>query len=205
MTSTSDGFVPGSGTLNGMDIFDLYNRMESDRVLLSFKGDITSDLTSSILGIIAQRLVELNETPKLRKKVYNVLVECLQNLYHHIDTNTLGASDDKDKRSAIFMIGLNNQGYSITTGNYIDTNKVDSLADRLNRINALSPDELKQLYKEVLNNDERSDKGGGGLGMIDIARKTGKKLNYDFIPVTEGRSFFSLNISIDAIETNEHN
>jgi hypothetical protein len=39
-------------------------------------------------------------------------------------------------------------------------------------------------------------KGGGGLGMIDIARKTGQKLNFDFAPVDDKYSFFSLNIKI---------
>jgi len=48
----------------------------------------------------------------------------------------------------------------------------------------------------VLNNGEMSDKGGGGLGMIDIARKTGEKLNYNFMPVDDSYSFFSLNIKI---------
>lgn len=182
---------------NGMDVYELYNRMESDKVLLSFKGDITSDLTTSILGIIEQRLEEMNESPRLRKKVYNVLVECLQNLYHHIDSGVAAQNDETEKKSAIFMIGASNQGYSITTGNYIDSERVNGFSGLLNRINSLSADELKQLYKDVLNNEQRSNKGGGGLGMIDIARKTGKKLNYDFIPVTDNLSFFSLNINID--------
>jgi len=202
MSAASIGSFPGSGPVNGMDIFDLYNRMESDKILLSFKGDVTSDLTASILHIIEQRLIEMDESPKLRKKVYNVLVECLQNLYHHIEDAVDTVVVDPDKRSAIFTIGLNNQGYSITTGNYIDTSKVERFSSQLKRINSLSPDDLKQFYKEVLSNEERSERGGGGLGMIDIARKTGKKLNYDFIPVSDNLSFFSLNINIDNLESN---
>ncbi|MCF8258954.1 MAG: SiaB family protein kinase [Flavobacteriales bacterium] len=200
MTVHSTGALHGSSARSGMDIYDLYNKMESDRILLSFKGDVTSDLTASILQIIEQRLIEMHETPKLRKKVYNVLVECLQNLYHHIDDVIDNGMPESDKRSAIFTIGHNNLGYSITTGNYIDSAKVNGFAERLDRINSLSTDELKQFYKEVLSNDERSERGGGGLGMIDIARKTGKKLNYDFITVTPTLSFFSLNINIDTHE-----
>jgi len=181
-----------------LDIYGLYNKMESDNVLLSFKGDITSDLTASVLHIIEQRLIEMNENPKLRKKVYNVMVECLQNLYHHIDELPRVRQEETSKRAAIFMVGMNAGGYTITTGNYIDSARVDGFAGRLDRINSMNPDELKAFYKEILNNDERSDKGGGGLGMIDIARKTGKKLNYDFIPVDDRLSFFSLNISIES-------
>jgi len=171
--------------------------MESNKVVLSFKGDITSELMSSILQIIEQRMEDMNEAPKLRKKVYNVLVECLQNLYHHIDEFPVEPKANLRDRSAIFMVSLNANGYSITTGNYILTRKIDDFQDKLERINSLSKDELKGLYKEVLTSDERSTKGGGGLGMIDIARKTGKKLNYEFARLNENYSFFSLNINIE--------
>jgi len=144
------------------------------------------------------RLDNMNEEPKVKKKVYNVLVECLQNLYHHIDHD--GSQEHKmsteTASSAIFMIGRTENGYSIMTGNYINTRKVADLEDKLERINSLDQDELKTLYKEVLNNEEMSMKGGGGLGMIDIARKSGQKLYYDFAPVNNNFSFFSLNIKI---------
>lgn len=180
-----------------MNIYDLYHRMEANKVVLSFKGDVTSELMSSILQIIEQRMDDMNEAPRLRKKVYNVLVECLQNLYHHIDEIPSESAKTGSDRSAIFMISLNNTGYTITTGNYILTERKDSFRERLDRINSLTKDELKDLYKEVLSSDGRSDKGGGGLGMIDIARKTGKKLNYEFASMNDKYSFFSLNINVE--------
>ncbi len=44
----------------------------------------------------------MQEEPKMKKKVYNVLVECLQNLYHHLDEIT--EIDSEKIRSAIFTI-----------------------------------------------------------------------------------------------------
>lgn len=180
-----------------MNIYDLYHRMESNKVVLSFKGDVTSQLMSSILQIIEQRMDDLNEAPRLRKKVYNVLVECLQNLYHHIDEVPSETAKNGTDRSAIFMISLNPMGYSITTGNYILASRKSDFENKLERINSMDREELKRLYKEVLNSEERSDKGGGGLGMIDIARKTGNKLNYDFAPLNDEYAFFSLNINVE--------
>jgi hypothetical protein len=152
-----------------IDIYDLYNKMEVNNIMLSFKGDITSELMTSILHIMESRLDNLNEEPKVKKKVYNVLVECLQNLYHHIDEVPDEHVDKNNSgRSAIFMIGVGDNHYSIVTGNYMLTNKVSSFKERLERINSMSSEELKTLYKEILNNDQLSSKGGGGLGMIDI-------------------------------------
>lgn len=182
-----------------IDIYDLYNKMECNNIMLSFKGDITSDLMTSILQIMESRLENMREEPRVKKKVYNVLVECLQNLYHHIDDEyplSTEVNGNNGTKSAIFMIGISNNGYTIMTGNYIKKDKVSTLEDRLEKINALDQDELKIFYKEVLNNDEMSDKGGGGLGMIDIARKTGQKLDYAFTDVSDDFAFFSLNIKV---------
>ena len=136
----------------------------------------------------------LDEPPKIKKKVYNILVECLQNLYHHID------EDDKrtklDEKSALFMIRKIDGEYSIMTGNYMSIDNVDIMRSRLDRINEMDQEELKVYYKEVLNNGQMSAKGGGGLGMIDIARKSGKKLEYKFDPVDNDYSFFSLNVKV---------
>jgi hypothetical protein len=181
-----------------LDIYDFYDKMERNKIMLSFKGDITSELLTSILQIMESKLDNLQEEPKIKKKVYNVLVECLQNLYHHMDevAQTIVATDNIAPRSAIFMIGKTGTEYTILTGNYILTANVEKLRTKLDKINAMDKEQLKEYYKEILNNDEFSEKGGGGLGMIDIARKSGQKLNYNFLPVDDIYSFFSLNIKI---------
>ena len=68
-----------------VDIYDFYDKMERNNIMLSFKGDVTSELLTSILQIMETKLDNMQEEPKTKKKVYNVLVECLQNLYHHMD------------------------------------------------------------------------------------------------------------------------
>ena len=180
-----------------VDAFNIYDKMEKNNILLSFKGDVTSELLTSILQIMENKMDNMQEEPKMKKKVYNVLVECLQNLYHHMDDVADAAGDVN--RSAIFMIGKLNNAYTITTGNYILSENVNGLKGRLDEVNALTKEELKEYYKKVLNNGEMSLKGGGGLGMIDIARKTGEKLEYNFLEIDNKVSFFTLNIKINQI------
>ncbi len=181
-----------------IDAFNIYDRMEKNNILLSFKGDITSELLTSILQIMENKMDNMQEEPKIKKKVYNVLVECLQNLYHHMDDAT-DHNGDKN-RSAIFMIGKNNGAYNIITGNYILNENIHGLRQRLDEVNALSKEELKDYYKKMLNNGEMSLKGGGGLGMIDIARKTGEKLDYNFLEIDNKVSFFTLVIKVTQLQ-----
>jgi hypothetical protein len=168
--------------------------MEEDNIMLSFKGNVTSELLTSVLQIMESKMDKLNEPSKVKKKVYNILVEALQNLYHHLDKQSDEAHQGYN--TVIFMVGKEGDDYSIFTGNYIKNDNADKLKEKLDKINSLDKDELKAYYKEVLNNGMMSEKGGGGLGMIDIARKSGQKLDYDFQPVDEDHSFYSLNIKI---------
>jgi hypothetical protein len=94
------------------------------------------------------------------------------------------------------MIGKQQEYYSIITGNYILTKNVDGFKAKLDKINNMDKEQLKDYYKEVLSEGGFSDKGGGGLGMIDIARKSGQKLDYTFTQVDDKYSFFNLNIKI---------
>ncbi|MBL4593026.1 MAG: SiaB family protein kinase [Flavobacteriales bacterium] len=162
--------------------------------MLSFKGEVTSDLLTSILQIMESKMETLAEPPKIKKKVYNILVECLQNLYHHLDDDDFKTKINE--KSALFMIRKVDGEYSIMTGNFIASDNVEIMESRLDTINNMDKEELKVYYKEVLNNGEMSAKGGGGLGMIDIARKSGKKLEYNFDPIDNSYSFFSLNIKV---------
>ena len=118
----------------------------------------------------------------------------MQNLYHHLDDDDFKTKINE--KSALFMIRKEEGEYSIMTGNFISRGNVEIMKGRLDTINEMDKDELKVYYKEVLNNGEVSAKGGGGLGMIDIARKSGKKLEYNFAPIDDDYSFFSLNIKV---------
>lgn len=181
-------------TFMSFDIYSFYKKMEQNDVMLSFKGDVTSGMLDSMLYIMESKLDDLGEPSKIKKKVYNILVECLQNLYHHRDE--MKRPGKEEESAAVFMIGKTTDSYNIITGNYIKNSRIDKLKQRIDQVNALDKDGLKQLYKDVLNNPERSEKGGGGLGIIDIARKSGRELGYDFMKVDDNYSFFSLYIKI---------
>lgn len=177
-----------------IDIFDFYQKMERNNILLSFKGGVTSELLTSILQIMENKLDNLEEQPKTKKKVFNVLVECLQNLYHHLDDAP--SVSESGLNSVIFMISRKEDHYSILTGNFINAENVPRLKERIDIVNSMDKDQLKEYYVSVLNNGEMSNKGGGGLGIIDIARKSGQKLEYSFQQIDNSTAFFSLNVKV---------
>ena len=178
-------------------IYSLYQTLEQEKVILSFNGVVTADFLTAVLDIMETKMSQLEETPKTKKKVFNVLVECLQNLYHHIDEGCEEQKEIRRSKSALVMVVREEDNFLIQTGNYIDNKSVVGLDKRLKKINSLDKENLRDYYREVLGNGTVSEKGTAGLGMIDIARKSGNKLEYQFVKIDNDFSFFSLNVKID--------
>lgn len=156
---------------------------------------VTSELLTTILQIMESKMEHLDEKPKVKKKVFNILVECLQNLYHHIDQDDV-IHRPMEEKSALLMIAKSSEYYQITTGNYMKAEEVTDLRNKLDLVNGMEKDELKAYYKKVLNEGRMSEKGTAGLGMIDIARKSGQPLGYSFMPINDKTTFFSLAVKI---------
>ncbi len=164
--------------------------------ILFYKGNVDSDVINHVLDTVEDKMVEVNEQPKLRKKVYNVLVESLQNLYHHVDRVPGDFEDQASERYGLLVIKKVDSGYRIITGNFVQAENIEKLEEKIKRINRSTHEEIKELYKFILNHQRISAKGGGGLGLVDIARKTGNKLDYEFIEYNDKFSFFYLNILV---------
>lgn len=170
--------------------------MNEGEVLLAYKGSITTDLITNVLEVIESKLEDIRTASAVRKKIYNVLVESLQNLFHHIDDIPELIKDEFDARFGVLVVAKEEGMYRISTGNFVRTGKVKQLREKIDKINSLSKEELKDMYKFVLNHQKLSSKGGGGLGLIDIAKKTGNKLDYVFHSYNDDFDFFNLNVYI---------
>ncbi|MCH2223914.1 MAG: SiaB family protein kinase [Crocinitomicaceae bacterium] len=184
-------------TMELKEVYNFYRKMEGENVILSFKGEFTSDLLTSILDIMESKMRKLTISDKLKKRVFNILVECFQNLYHHIEHANDNKEDTLFQKSALIMVKYVGDKIIVQTGNYVKNNGISDLENRLSTVNDLTQIELRKLYQDRLLNNSLSDKGTAGLGLIDIARKSKNKLGYEFIPIDKDCSFFCLNVIIE--------
>ena len=67
-------------------IHDLYDELERHRVMLSFKGALSPELVTALLGATERRMEGIEPDARTRKRVFNVVLECLQNLYTTMPT-----------------------------------------------------------------------------------------------------------------------
>lgn len=179
------------------DVYGFYKRMEDENIILSFKGAFTEDLLTSILHIVEGKMENLEIDIKKKKRVFNVLVESFQNLFHHIEEMAPEIGDTEKDKSAMIIVKYKQSRFTIITGNFVNSNRIPELRQKLDTVNALNKEALRELYRSKLENGGRTEKGTAGLGLIDIARKSKNKLDYEITDVTKSIGFFCLSVLID--------
>ncbi len=176
-------------------IYDLHRTMMAQKLILVYEGDFTQETTKSILTMAERNLDSSGEESGIKRKVFNVMVEALQNIVKHSSEQGLKAGSLISK-SAIFMISKHDDRYCVLTGNPIEKSSVASLTAGLENINSKDKEGLKEMYKEIIKNTQISEKGGAGLGFVDMARKSGEKLEFMFAEMDPNYDFFCLKVNI---------
>lgn len=177
------------------DIYGYYQKMHHDNVILAYKGTVSEELFDSILHLAENKLEKLELESKLKKKVFNILVEILQNIYHHFERDQQSGVGEK---SIVLLLYKDTFGYRIISGNPMTHEEAGSLKERIDVLNGMSNEELKAVYRSRLAMGELTARGGAGLGMMDILRKSGERIQYNFQDIDKDYSFFSLEIKITA-------
>ncbi|MGZ3930166.1 MAG: SiaB family protein kinase [Bacteroidia bacterium] len=175
---------PLATQLDGNTLFSLFKEFEKYSLSYVYKGIFNPDHTDKILSLAETNMAITGESSKTQKRVYFVMVESLQNITRHQDV------EQEEENHAFFVVHNRVGEYDLTSGNVVERAQIDDLKSKIDKINSLGPDELKDYYKYVLENTGMSDKGGAGLGLIEMARRSGNKLQYDFQELNDKQSYF---------------
>lgn len=175
-------------------IFDLHQKVREQNIILVYEGEFTQEITKSVLAMAERNMDSMGEESSIKRKVFNVMVECLQNVVKHSEEHS---SPRTSTNAAIFLLGKNDDSYIIASGNSVSNDIIVGLKEKLDKINNLDKEGLKQLYKDIIKTESGlTDKGGAGLGFVDMARKSGHNLDYSFEELDDKSSFFCLKTTV---------
>jgi len=177
--------------------FNFQQIMEKNEIIFLYASDFSQELTKTLLKFTEKKLSFENLEDLVRKKIFNIMVEMLQN----ISKNAIDRDNPISVNSPIFMIAESDSNYSLISSNKILSKNIEKIKSRIDQVNQLDSAGLKQLYKETRLNSTFSNVGGAGIGIIDMARKSGHKLTYNFQSLEENNAMFSLLITVSKIYT----
>lgn len=166
-------------------------------IIFSFQGELTATVITDLLESLEVKLDSIEVNTKTKKKLFYIVVELVQNLFHHSQSIQITGNNGQLVNCAYLVVARSSEFLSIITGNFVKDEKISEIVRRIEDINGYTKEELKNYYKQVLTNQEFSPKGGGGLGLIDVARKAEGKFIYSFTPHDNKVAFFQLQVNIN--------
>jgi hypothetical protein len=152
----------------------------------SYRGPFLDQFTEVILDVAASAGNSIEIERSLQRKMSFILVESFQNILKHA-----AMEDDGERGDAgVFSFRLHGRNFIINTINFTTEEEAIELKRMIDIVNEHNRNQtLKEYYMQHLQENEMSTKGGAGLGLIELARKSGSVILYEMDQTAHGICF----------------
>lgn len=159
---------------------------------IRFEGRISHEMVVWLTQTCSQQVLNVGKDLGVAKRVFTIVSELLDNCYRHSDLG-LGPLWD---RQVVFIMRIERTLVEIGVSNAVLNKQIAQLAARMDELNSASAVQHRLMYMKQLRYGAISAKGGAGLGLIEVAKKSQSKLDYNFIPANQDLSIFKLCVTI---------
>ncbi|MCF8465195.1 MAG: DUF6272 family protein [Flavobacteriales bacterium] len=173
---------------------DKYALIGDAAILYEFEGEVDKQILLETLPIIEDILDALEVDRQKKRKIVNIAIETLQNLQLH----SYQANGSDYEFEPLFIVGKERENITIHIGNLVANGERAVLEDKIKKINSLNEEEIKFLYGVIMKQTvvKFSTKGGAGLGLIDMKKKSGNELGFSFQELDDTVCYFNLKITV---------
>ncbi len=177
--------------MSDFNLYQYYNNSKKNNIILYFKGAVSQEILVEI-GLMIRKKFSVE---KQIKKIFGVFIELAQNIMHYSAEIEYSHRDDKNVGVGIILFSETKSNFQIISGNQISNENKSSIAGKLDKINSLNLEELKEFYHKQIRVEPEDESKGAGLGFIDMARKSRNKIKYNITEIDEENSFLELTIT----------
>ncbi len=177
----------------------ILNQFESHKTVLNKTGRVikyaalknisTSDI-EQIASTSDSDMLLSGFSKRGRKSFFSCVIELLQNLKIH------GTFTQLNFDQQFCFVSKSDDTYRLDTFNFIATEAVRPLSNKLNKYLNSNYDELKAQYLNILSEGKISKKGGAGLGLITLCLKSNFNLTYKIETINEHMSFLMFSVQV---------
>ena len=171
-----------------------FQQFADEQMNFLYTGEFSDEHTDGFIQLNNHQYNAADEFKTLQRRAGFLIAECFQNIVRH---------NDREHSDSFFQIENNNGIFNIVSGNRVSNDIIPDLKSQLEQLNQLTSQELKDAYRSILMNGEYSDKGGAGLGLIEMARRSKNKLSFQFSEIDENTSYFYFRLRLNAKNAEE--
>jgi len=184
--------------MKAFNLYSFYQKISGDNIMFCYCGPISHSTIEGI-GHTLRLDLELGDVSfTTSQSIFSTFIEQMQNILNYsADVVVKDSEVEKELRAGVLVIGHENGGFYIYCGNKMFNADVPKLQAKIDSLSGLDKDQLKALYKEKRKQNPDEGSKGAGLGLIEMARKSGKPLEYSFSPIDDSFTFFSIKVIIE--------
>ena len=179
--------------MNGLDLWDLRQKLDEANILICFNGPLSQSIIEQ-LGVAVKRYLEA-ETHNAGRlyDVFAVYIEQSQNIQNYTATKVASPAEAQRYDNATIAIGrLDGDHYLVTSGNPVAKSDLPPLTALLDALAKLDAEGLKACYREQRRRPREDGSPSAGLGLIDMARKSSRPLEYRVRDIDADTAYFHL-------------
>jgi hypothetical protein len=132
--------------------------------------------------------VDHSDATAVRKRLISVLVEGMENILVH-------AGKDLAALCAVLVLRTRSD-YRLVLINPVPLATAALLQHRIDFLNEMDEVGLKEHYLKLLANRERTERGGAGLGLLTMARRSQRPMRVRCNPFSETEALFALELAV---------
>ncbi len=180
------------------EVYELRANLRRQGVVFAYSGYVTEGILSGVGDALKQKLVSEDADTKTLRSVFAVFVEQMQNMIRYSVERLPadGETEVLDISYGIVTIGNEADGYVVHAGNLILLSDVDNMRKRLSELRAMNREELRAAYKGQLRSETDAVSNSAGIGLIEIARRASKPIEFDFMRIDDQHAFFALKATV---------
>ncbi len=170
--------------------------MDHKEQIIAYNGQLSADVIDNLINEFRDQTESLCLKKAFFKRILSIMIESLENVYKYYQKCKDNQTPLNTNHYPKFSLERNNDGFHIKTGNVIYKEDVEPVKKKIDSLNKMDKDSLKELYINTIKNGHFSEQGGAGLGLIKIARASRNKIDYDFDDINNDFSYYTLHSKI---------
>lgn len=188
-----------------LELLEYYKKMCERNIVLDFQGAISQDLVVGMAELLKNKFSQEFGSTNIVKKLFSIFIEMAQNIAIYSAERVYLDNRHGDVGAGIIVVTEENKNYTITSGNLVKNKSISKIIEHCQRINRMEKGELRQFYKAQIKSSRVRGKKGAGVGLIDIARKSGNPIRYGVTQVDDINSFLVLSVKIHKHQEDSNN
>ena len=172
----------------------LYDALAGDRLTFLYSGLFHDEHTARLITLGEEFLEQEGTDKSVRGKLAFIMVEAYQNIIRH--RAALSPELEQGVARSVFLLRSRDSQHEVTAINPVTNADASRLTTTLEGLRGLDLKQMKQVFLRGLQSEERTERGGAGLGLIEMARRSGHALHHGFASVDPAHQLFALRVLI---------